>query len=211
MAAQSVAIATGKRVVLRLPTPADRDELADLGRLSRGLHHPWLRAPATRDAVDAWLARLEEDRHASFLVSLRANGEIVGVFNLSEIVRGSFHSCYSSYWGHAAYAGDGYMSEGLELLLRHAFRTMRLHRLEANIQPANTASIALVRKAGFRLEGISPRYLKIGGRWRDHERWAITREDWLARRTTTPVSETVSEQVSETVQRTSQRKSQRHP
>jgi ribosomal-protein-alanine N-acetyltransferase len=73
------------------------------------------------------------------------------------------------------------MREGLELLLRHAFRTLGLHRLEANIQPENAASIALVSGAGFRLEGFSPRYLKIGGRWRDHERWAITVEDWRNR------------------------------
>jgi ribosomal-protein-alanine N-acetyltransferase len=69
------------------------------------------------------------------------------------------------------------MREGLELVLRHGFETIRLHRLEANIQPENTRSIALVRSAGFRLEGLSLRYLKIGGRWRDHERWAITTED----------------------------------
>ena len=73
------------------------------------------------------------------------------------------------------------MSEGLALVLRHAFCELRLHRLEANIQPANAASIALVRRCGFAYEGLSPRYLKVGGRWRDHERWAITREDWTGR------------------------------
>ena len=57
--------------------------------------------------------------------------------------------------------------------LQHAFKSMKLHRLEANIQPGNAASIALVRSCGFSKEGYSPRYLKIGGRWRDHERWAI--------------------------------------
>ena len=67
-------------------------------------------------------------------------------------------------------------------MLRHAFDTLRLHRLEANIQPSNQASIALVRRAGFTREGFSRRYPKINGRWRDHERWAILREDWLARR-----------------------------
>ena len=75
------------------------------------------------------------------------------------------------------------MREGLGLALGHAFKTLRLHRLEANIQPANLASKRLVEGLGFRLEGLSPRYLKIGGRWRDHERSrAILREDWRARR-----------------------------
>jgi len=146
------------------------------------VHHPWLSAPSTPEAVDQWLDRLESDRFEGFLVCAREDDAVVGVFNLSEIVLGSFRSAHTSYWAYAGHSGRGYMTEGFELLLRHVFRTMRLHRLEANIQPGNEASIALVRRAGFRREGFSPRYLKIGGRWRDHERWAITREDWIARR-----------------------------
>jgi ribosomal-protein-alanine N-acetyltransferase len=69
------------------------------------------------------------------------------------------------------------MRAGLELGLRFAFGPLGLHRLEANIQPGNESSVALVKGAGFRLEGYSPRYLKIAGRWRDHERWAILAED----------------------------------
>jgi ribosomal-protein-alanine N-acetyltransferase len=69
------------------------------------------------------------------------------------------------------------MTEGMRLLFRYAFGDLKLHRLEANIQPENRASIALARRTGFRREGFSPRYLKIGGRWRDHERWAILAED----------------------------------
>jgi len=101
--------------------------------------------------------------------------------NLSEIVRGSFQSAYLGYYALAPHAGDGYMSEGLELVLQAAFRNLKLHRVEANIQPRNAASLALVKRAGFRREGFSPRYLKVCGRWRDHERWAMLVDDWRAR------------------------------
>ena len=73
------------------------------------------------------------------------------------------------------------MTEGMELLLRRAFGDLRLHRIEANVQPGNASSIALVRRCGFVREGFSERYLKVGGRWRDHERWAINAEQWRRR------------------------------
>jgi ribosomal-protein-alanine N-acetyltransferase len=70
------------------------------------------------------------------------------------------------------------MKEGLQLVIDCSFDELRLHRLEANIQPSNERSIALVRRLGFRMEGLSRRYLKIGGRWRDHERWALLADEW---------------------------------
>ncbi|MFT5286394.1 MAG: ribosomal-protein-alanine N-acetyltransferase [Planctomycetota bacterium] len=70
------------------------------------------------------------------------------------------------------------MTEGLQFIMKHAFERLELHRIEANIIPTNAPSKALVKRAGFRLEGLSPRYLKIAGAWQDHERWAITVEDW---------------------------------
>ena len=103
---------------------------------------------------------------------------IVGSINLSQIFMGGFRSAYLGYYICAPFAGLGYMSEGLRLMLRYSFRQLKLHRLEANIQPRNKASIALVKRAGFVREGYSRRYLKIGGQWRDHERWAILTEDW---------------------------------
>jgi [ribosomal protein S5]-alanine N-acetyltransferase len=116
------------------------------------------------------------------LVCRIEDGALVGVFNLSEIVRGAFCSAYLGYYALEPYAGRGYMAEAFELVLRVAFLTLRLHRIEVNVQPRNRQSISLVRGAGFTREGFSRRYVKIAGRWRDHERWALLAEDWRARR-----------------------------
>lgn len=71
------------------------------------------------------------------------------------------------------------MFHGVGLAISHAFYTLGLHRVEANIQPENTASIHLVKRLGFTKEGFSQRYLKVNGEWRDCERWALTRENWI--------------------------------
>jgi ribosomal-protein-alanine N-acetyltransferase len=135
--------------------------------------------PRTREAFRAYLARFRRPSHFAHLICLPGN-ELAGVVNISEIVRGAFNSGYLGYYAFAPHDGRGYMTAGLRLVVARAFRTYGIHRLEANIQPTNTRSIALVERLGFRLEGFSPRYLRIAGRWRDHERWAITIEDWRA-------------------------------
>jgi ribosomal-protein-alanine N-acetyltransferase len=166
------------RVTLRRPALGDAEEAIEMNRGSKKLHRPWVYAPLDEPSWARYIERLESDRHHGSLVCLRDTGAIAGVINLSEIVQGIFQSAYLGYYGAAAYAGRGYMTEGLTLVMIHAFNRLKLHRLEANIQPGNHRSLALVQRLGFRNEGLSPRYLKIGGRWRDHERWAITREDW---------------------------------
>ena len=103
--------------------------------------------------------------------------EIVGVVNLSEISRGCFQNCFMGYWIGQPYRRQGFMTEALRLAMDYAFDDLDLHRVEANIIPSNTASIALIKRLGFRLEGLSERYLKINGEWQDHERWALTREE----------------------------------
>jgi ribosomal-protein-alanine N-acetyltransferase len=132
-------------------------------------------------AYAAWLKRLRPANQEGHLVIDSPSGNLVGVINLSEIVRGSFQSAYLGYYGFASHAGSGRMSAGMKLVLQHAFLKLRLHRVEANIQPDNPASISFVQRLGFVREGYSPRYLKIRGRWQDHERWALTREDWRRR------------------------------
>jgi ribosomal-protein-alanine N-acetyltransferase len=117
-----------------------------------------------------------------YLVCSRDTDDLVGVVNISEIVRGGFRSAYLGYYAFTPYAHRGLMTEGVSLAMDAAFRRLGLHRLEANIQPGNARSIRLVRRLGFRREGYSPDYLKIRGRWRDHERWAILANEHDRRR-----------------------------
>ena len=146
------------------------------------MHRPWVTSPTTPEQVVAWLERIKAPEVESFLVCRIEDDVIAGVFTLSQIFRRGFQNAYLGYYAYEPYAGQGYMREGMQLVLRHIFGTMKLHRVEANVQPGNDRSIALAKKAGFRREGFSPRYLKIAGRWRDHERWAMTAEDWRSRR-----------------------------
>ena len=167
-----------KRVYLRAPRASDRDEFVGLVRASRDLHRPWVYAPETAREFAAYLNRCGGSAERCFLVCRRTDDALAGVYNVNQIARGFFESAYLGYYAFTPAAGQGLMADGLQLVLRHCFRRLKLHRLEANIQPDNERSKQLVKRAGFRYEGFSPRYLKIGGRWRDHERWAITREDW---------------------------------
>ncbi len=166
------------RVYLRPPARRDQKEFLALMRASRSFHRPWASAPTDEERFAAYLADARRPDFEAMLVCRQDDDAILGFFNLSQITRGYLQSAYLGYAVGHAFSRQGYMREGLELVLRHAFVTLRLHRIEANIQPGNQASIALAQGAGFHREGFSPRYLKIGGRWRDHERWAILAEDW---------------------------------
>ncbi len=161
------------RIYLRTPSPDDRDEFLAAVRASRTLHHPWVTPPGDEQAFAAWLARMQLPFNAPFLICRRDTDAIAGVINVSNIVRGAFQSAYLGYYGFAGHQQQGFMRDGLRAVMRVAFGDMGLHRLEANIQPGNLASIGLVKGAGFQCEGFSPKYLKIAGRWCDHERWAI--------------------------------------
>jgi ribosomal-protein-alanine N-acetyltransferase len=169
------------RVRLAEPKLEDRREFIDLVEASVDLHRPWTYPPADAASYRRLLERNRADNFFALLTRRTEDDAIVGLFEFSEVVRGSFQNAYLGYWVGEPYAGQGYMREGMQLALRFAFQDLRLHRVEANIQPANKPSLALAKRAGFRREGFSPRYLKIGGRWRDHERWAILSDDGRTR------------------------------
>jgi ribosomal-protein-alanine N-acetyltransferase len=121
-------------------------------------------------------------RSSNFFVVLKLSHELVGAINIENISRGYFQSATLGYYAFLPHAGKGLMREGLVQVIDHAFAKLKLHRLEANIQPSNRRSIDLVAGLGFQLEGYSPRFLKICGRWRDHERWALLADYWKAGR-----------------------------
>ncbi|MGW0365720.1 GNAT family N-acetyltransferase [Streptomyces sp. NPDC002990] len=176
----STYVREGARVGLRPFRIADGAEFTARARESRALHHPWLFPPCTVEEYESYTKPLiEGGGRAGFLVCERGTGAIAGFVNINNIVRGAFQCGALGYGAFAHAAGRGLMREALGLVLAHAFGPvpeggLGLHRLEANIQPGNTASIALVRGAGFRLEGLSPDFLHVDGAWRDHERWAVT-------------------------------------
>jgi ribosomal-protein-alanine N-acetyltransferase len=159
------------RVYLRPVSRRDRAEFLDLMQQSRHLHAPWIVPPQSNLSFHSYLTRTQREDHEGLLVCSRDTHAITGVININNVVRGSFLSASLGYYAGAPYAGNGLMQEGLELVKKYAFRNLGLHRLEANIQPDNHRSIALVKRCGFKHEGLSPAFLYIAGAWRDHERW----------------------------------------
>ena len=170
------------RVIIRQPVRQDEPAFLAAVRRSRALYGCYANPPSTKERFLAALARQRDPSHKGFVVVRIDSDELVGVINLNEIVRGSFQGAYLGYYAFMPHAGQGLMTEGLSLVMAKAFGELRLHRLEANIQPGNRRSLELVQRLGFEREGYSPRYLKLGGRWRDHERWALLRENWRQRR-----------------------------
>lgn len=161
--------------------PVTRRDAAELirGNLeSRDLHHPWAAPFVDEAGFDAWFGRILTGPHLGLVARETAKGQIAGVVNLIEIIYGPFYrGAFLGYYGMVGMGGRGLMTEAIRLAVRYTFAELGLHRLEANIQPGNRPSAALVKRLGFRLEGFSPRYLRIDGDWRDHERWALLADE----------------------------------
>lgn len=170
----------GVKTFLSAPNITDMSEFLDATKNSTELHHPWVQPPSDELQYKKYLKRINCTSHIGFLIKHIESKEIIGVININEIVMGVFQSGYLGFYAFQKYSGQGFMSEGLSLALSYYFEQLKLHRLEANIQPENQKSIQRMKAKNFRHEGASPKYLKINGKWRDHERFAMTREDYSA-------------------------------
>ncbi|WP_432093652.1 GNAT family N-acetyltransferase [Streptomyces sp. bgisy100] len=167
-------LATGPRVAIRHIGPEDMEEFTAAVRASTALLHPYAFLPSNAEEFEMWSAKFQVPSGEGYVVCERETGRIEAGIAINNIVYGAFQCGAVGYGAFAHSAGRGLMTEGLGLVIRHAFGALGLHRLEANIQPGNVASLKLVKRLGFRHEGFSPDFLYIGGEWRDHERWAIT-------------------------------------
>ena len=168
----------GTRVFLRHPEIEDGEEFTGLSRASKRFHAGLVNPPKDKAGFQAFIEKSKSDSNECLLVCEIESDAIIGVINFSQIIYGGFKNAYLGYYLFDGFTGKGFMTEGLNLALKRAFGDLRLHRFEANIQPENLASIAVVKRCGFTKEGFSRKYLKVGGKWCDHERWAIIKEDW---------------------------------
>jgi ribosomal-protein-alanine N-acetyltransferase len=166
------------RILLSVPRYDCAAEWIELAQTSAAFHRPWVYLRADAAGFDEYMQKVADGRTIGFFVRRASDLRLAAVINLNEPVMAAFHSAYLSYYADAACARQGYVSEGLALVIDEAFRQRDFHRLEANVQPGNERSLALVRRLGFRREGFSPRYLQVDGAWRDHERWAILADEW---------------------------------
>jgi len=145
---------------------------------SKRLHAKWVSPPTTAKGYKQNVLDKNTDKEPLFLIVNQNNKQLIGCVDISNVAMGNFRSGYLGYYAFEPFAGKGLMKSGLSKVINHCFKKMKLHRLEANIQPKNESSIALVKSLGFRNEGYSPKYLKVRGKWQDHERWAILKEEW---------------------------------
>ena len=165
-----------QRIYVRRVTIRDEVEFVGLMKQSISMHHPWITPPHNSNLFRAYINRIKKDDHEGFAICQKKDDAIVGIININNIIRGSFQSATLGYYVGKPYAGNGLMREGLLAVLKLAFETFGLHRLEANIQPDNHSSIGLVKNCGFVKEGLSSGFLFIDGSWKDHERWCAVDE-----------------------------------
>jgi ribosomal-protein-alanine N-acetyltransferase len=150
------------------------EAFATAAQRSRKLHGRWAHPPTEPNKVVELARKRQGPTDFGFVIQEYETTTVAGYVEITNIVRGCFQSGYLGYYIFKGYERRGYMKWALGIIIHRAWKELKLHRLEANIQPGNEASIALVQTLGFRKEGYSPAYLKLGGRWCDHERWAIS-------------------------------------
>jgi ribosomal-protein-alanine N-acetyltransferase len=176
-----------ERLRLRLPEDGDVSEVVRYYRDNRDHLQPWSpRFSAEIFERKYWLDQVAE-RRAELETGLGARAfifrkddpaPVIGNISLNHVQRGPAHHCLLGYSLAAGAQGQGYMVEAVCAAVGYAFGVLRLHRVMANYMPHNVRSAAVLRRAGFTVEGYARDYLLINGRWEDHVLTGIVNPDW---------------------------------
>ena len=121
-----------------------------------------------------------EDRGIRFYIFKKDDvlyEHIIGDVSVSNVIRGAFQSCNMGFKLDKTETGNGFMAEALKGIIDYNFTQLRLHRIEADVMISNSPCIKLIRKLGFKKEGISEKYLFVKGAWQDHERHSLINHD----------------------------------
>lgn len=175
----------GQGLVLRAPVMSDYSQWSDLRERSRAFLTPWepiwpsddLTRSGFRRRLRRYAEDMAEDRAYPFVVVREDDSALVGGVTLANVRRGIVQAGTIGYWIGAPFAGRGYMTSALRVLLPTLFGELNLHRVEAACIPSNLASVKVLEKCGFAREGLARRYLCINGVWQDHYLYGLLDED----------------------------------
>ncbi len=165
------------RTVVRPLTVGDEPAFVALAVENLEFHRRWIKLPTEPDEFKRYFSKFDGENALFFVICDAYSDSIVGFVSLTGIEREPYHRGRLGYGVFERYARMGYVSAGFKQVIDFAFESLKLHRLEADIQPENSPSRRLVEKMGFTCEGVSRGFIRINGEWIDHERWALTPDD----------------------------------
>lgn len=165
------------RVELSSLAQNDEQFFLEMNQNSKSIHAPWVFPALNSEAFKELLDRNTQNNFETIVVRPKGKQDIIGIYNLSQIFYHNFQNTILGCFTNIEYHAQGYMREGLIHAVAYAFFKLNLHRIEANIMCSNERSIKFFKSFGFRHEGMSKNYLFIDNAWRDHEKFALTRED----------------------------------
>jgi [ribosomal protein S5]-alanine N-acetyltransferase len=178
----------GERVYIRPPEKGDGAAWIALKTRNHDFLKPWSPTRAMQNIDrDGFLNRLntyqadwKEGRAYAFFIFRDDTDELIGGLSLNNVVRAAAQMTNIGYWLDEAQTRQGYMTEAVLLACQFAFRTLKLHRIEAGTLPENLASQKVLNNCGFLLEGHRRKYLKIAGEWRDHLIFSLLSEEFIS-------------------------------
>lgn len=176
-------ITTG-RLLLQAGSEALADAVADFQARNRDHFAPWdpptpesfYTAAAQAERIRLGLKAFSEGSAFRYWLSpIDRPGHVIGSVHFSQVARGAFHNALLGYALDQHAQGQGLMHEALAASIEEMFSPrVNLHRLQAAYRPENQRSAAVLRRLGFRVEGLARDYLFIDGAWRDHVLTALT-------------------------------------